>query len=396
MAPLNSNLQKLLYVAQKPERLGIGLMSGTSLDGLDIALCRFSGHGLQTRYELLHFLTIPYTVEFKQQVKQVFAGRQIDLELLCLLNASIGTLHADMVLSALHEWNITPQDVDYIASHGQTVYHAPKRLHHRDDFPDATLQIGDGDHIAAKTGILTISDFRQKHIAAGGEGAPLALYGDVILGSKPGEDRILLNLGGIANLTYLPADGDSSQIICTDVGPANTLIDATCRQYFNQAYDEGGQIAASGQVNEVLLQALLEHPFFTEPAPKTTGQELFSMSYLNNRLNALLNPVSPADLVCTLSHFTAKAVADFINSFVKANALTVLVSGGGSHNTYVMNTLAGYLPQAKISSSSAINLNPDAKEAVLFALLGNEFLTGEPLAIGTAPATLMGKLSFPK
>jgi anhydro-N-acetylmuramic acid kinase len=396
MPPLNSNLQKLFSVAQKPERIGIGLMSGTSLDGLDIALCRFSGCGLQTQYELLQFVTVPYTEAFRQQVKQVFAGGQIDLELLCLLNAAIGALHAEMILNALAEWKVAPQAVDYIASHGQTIYHAPKRLHQRPGFPDATLQIGDGDHIAVKTGILTISDFRQKHIAAGGEGAPLALYGDVILGSKPGENRILLNLGGIANLTYLPADGDSAQIICTDIGPGNTLIDVACRRYFNQPYDDGGRLAALGQINEALLESLLEHSFFPEAAPKTTGPELFNLSYLDSRLNSLSAPVSAEDIMATLSHFTAKAIAGFVNTFIKADTVHILASGGGSHNTYVLQALAGYLPQAKISSSSTINLNPDAKEAVLFALLGNEFLAGEPLVIGTAPANLMGKLSFEK
>src|ERR1700710_3282153 len=165
---------------------------------------------------------------------------------------------------------IKPEEIDFIASHGQTIYHAPKRLHKQAEYPNATLQIGDGDHLAFKTGILTISDFRQKHIAAGGEGAPLALYGDMILGSNPGENRILLNIGGIANLTYLPADGDHNKVVCTDIGPGNTLIDATCREYFNKPYDKDSMIALSGTVNDQLLHALLDHSFFKEKVPKTT------------------------------------------------------------------------------------------------------------------------------
>src|SRR5438067_2133084 len=190
MLPLNQNLQKLFDIAQKPFKTCIGLMSGTSLDGLDIALCRFTGNGLQTQFELLQFVTISYPQSFKAEVQQVFAKKTVDLEKLTLLNAYIGNYHGELVLQALAEWNIGPNTVDFIASHGQTIYHAPKRLHKQVGYPNATLQIGDGDHLAVKTGILTVSDFRQKHIATGGEGAPLALYGDVLLGSKPGEERV--------------------------------------------------------------------------------------------------------------------------------------------------------------------------------------------------------------
>jgi anhydro-N-acetylmuramic acid kinase len=313
MLALNKNLQKLVSIAQKKEKTGIGLMSGTSLDGLDIALCRFTGSGLQTNFSLVNFITIPYADTFKKEVQQVFARKEAGLEKVCLLNEYIGSFHGELVLQALDGWKIKPAEVDFIASHGQTIYHAPKRLHNQKAYPNATLQIGDGDHLAVKTGILTISDFRQKHIAAGGEGAPLALYGDVLLGSKPGENRILLNIGGIANLTWLPADGNYAGVVCTDIGPGNTLIDAACRKYFNRAYDEDSKIAFSGSVNNELLNALLDHPFFDERAPKTTGPELFSLAYVEEakqRSNTLT--ISNEDLVCTLSAFTVKTIADFI------------------------------------------------------------------------------------
>lgn len=396
MAILNHNIQSLLKIAQKPERLIIGLMSGTSLDGLDIALCSFKDYGLQTKYKLLSFITFPYSENFKQQIKQVFASRHIDLEQLCLLNAAIGNLHAEMILNALGEWNVKAAAVDLIASHGQTVYHAPQRLHGKPNYPNATLQIGDGDHIAVKTGIITISDFRQKHVAAGGEGAPLALYGDVILGSQPGEDRILLNIGGIANLTYLPADGNSSKIICTDVGPGNTLIDAACRRYFNHSFDEDGNIAQSGQINSELLSILTNHPFFSEPSPKTTGPELFNLDFLDTALAQLPALLAPQDIIATLSTLTAKAIASFIHKFIAVKAVKVFASGGGARNLYLIQAIANELPQASINNSSAININPDAKEAILFALLGNETIAGEPIAIGQNPAVTMGKISFSK
>jgi anhydro-N-acetylmuramic acid kinase len=396
MAQLNYNLQKLVTIALKPERLGVGLMSGTSLDGLDIALCRFTGTGLNTRYKLLEFTTVPYSDEFKNEIRQIFSRKLIDLEKLTLLNAYIGSFHGQLVLDCLENWKIHPAKIDFIASHGQTIYHAPRRLHLQNDYPDATLQIGDGDHLAVKTGIITISDFRQKHLAAGGEGAPLALYGDVILGTKFGESRILLNIGGIANLTYLPANDDATKIMCTDVGPGNTLMDAACKKYFDKPYDENAQISLSGNVSEELLRALLKHSFFTEAPPKTTGPELFNLDYIEQaqQLSQKQN-IPPEDMVATLAALTATAIANFIINNYPKRALNLFVSGGGYRNPFVMRYLQKLLPDVVISSTLGLGIDPDAKEAILFALLGNEALCGEPMAIGANPAVLMGKFSFP-
>ncbi|WP_374948987.1 anhydro-N-acetylmuramic acid kinase [Mucilaginibacter sp.] len=397
MPKLNHNLQNLVDVAQKNETLGIGLMSGTSLDGLDIALCSFTGHGTNTRFTLKHFITIPYDADFKERVQEVFAKKQVSLKKVTLLNAFTGSFHAKLILQALTEWGVAATDVDFIASHGQTIYHAPKHQHNQTGYGNATLQIGDGDHIAVGTGILTISDFRQKHIAAGGEGAPLALYGDVILGSLPGEDRILLNIGGIANLTYLPGNGDNSRIICTDIGPGNTLIDAACRKYFGKAYDKDAEIAYSGTVNDTLLDALLHHPFFNEALPKTTGPELFNLEYVADAQKAtrLLN-ISKADLVATLSAFTARSIAQFIRANFNLNGIKLFTSGGGARNPFVTDYLKKALPDIMIGNTEDLGIDPDAKEAILFALLGNEALCGEPLQIGSNPAVLMGKFSFPR
>jgi anhydro-N-acetylmuramic acid kinase len=392
---LNRNLQKLFEIAHKTEKMGIGLMSGTSLDGLDIALCRFTGSGLQTQFELVKFITISYKEAFKKEIQQIFARRDADMEKVCLLNAYIGSFHGELVLQALAGWGIKPEAIDYIASHGQTIYHSPKRLHKLTAYPNATLQIGDGDHLAVKTGILTISDFRQKHIAGGGEGAPLALYGDVLLGSKPGENRVLLNIGGIANLTFLPGDGDYRKIICTDIGPGNTMIDAACRRLFSKEYDEDSKIAYSGSVSEPLLNALLDHPFFKEKAPKTTGPELFNMEYLDNAVRVSnTSSISKEDLICTLSAFTARSIAEFIKENLDIGDVKIFASGGGARNPYIVNYLKEKLPKAIIADTNDLGIDPDAKEAILFALLGNEALCGAPIEIGTNPAILMGKFSF--
>ena len=353
---LNQNLQKLVTIAQKDEKLGIGLMSGTSLDGLDIALCRFSGNGFNTKFELINFTTIGYRDKLKTAIQQIFARKDADLEKVCLLNEYLGTFHGELVLQALIDWNVNPADVDFIASHGQTIYHSPKRLHRKDDYPNATLQIGDGDHIAVKTGMLTISDFRQKHVAGGGEGAPLALYGDVLLGSKPGENRVLLNIGGIANLTFLPADGNYANILCTDIGPGNTLIDAACRKFFNKAYDEDSVIALSGKVNGALLNSLFNNPFFGESLPKTTGPELFNLDYvLYAQQQSGTTAINNEDLISTLSAFTAKSIAGFIQQHFNPGDLKIYASGGGAKNKYIINYLKQALPQQQLPLPTPMN-----------------------------------------
>jgi len=392
---LNSNLKQLFAIAQKKQKMILGLMSGTSLDGLDLALCRFSGSGLQTEFELLEFETVPYDNFFRNEVRQVFSPKMVDLEKLTLLNAFIGSFHGELVLQCLKKWQVKTASVDLVASHGQTIYHAPKHQHQQKNYPNATLQIGDGDHLAVKTGIITISDFRQKHIAAGGEGAPLALYGDVILGGKKGENRILLNIGGIANFTFLPAYASFSTIISTDVGPGNTLIDAACRKYFDLPFDADAKIALSGEVNEELLTALKAHPFFAEALPKSTGPELFNMEFVQEaQQKSSTQQINPADLVATLTVFTAQIIAAAILKNFPVEDLQVFVSGGGARNPMMIQSLQFLMPKNSIRNSDVLGLNADAKEAVLFALLANEALAGEPIVINQNPAVLMGKFSF--
>ncbi len=372
-------------------------MSGTSLDGLDVALCRFSGSGMQTKFELLEFETIVYDDFFREEVRRVFSKKMVDLEKLTLLNAYIGSFHGELVLQCLEKWQVKTVSVDLIASHGQTIYHAPKHQHQQKNYPNATLQIGDGDHLAVKTGIITVSDFRQKHLAAGGEGAPLALYGDVILGSKKGENRILLNIGGIANFTFLPADASFTGIISSDIGPGNTLIDAACRKYFNLPFDADAKIAFSGKTDPELLSALKDHPFFAETLPKSTGPELFNLDFVAiAQVKSSTQNISPKDLITTLTVFTAQILAEGILKNFSAEGLRVFVSGGGARNPFLLQTLQKMLPKNSIQNSAVLGLDADAKEAVLFALLANEAVAGEPITINQNPAVLMGKFCFPK
>ncbi|GAA4463717.1 anhydro-N-acetylmuramic acid kinase AnmK [Nibrella saemangeumensis] len=376
-------------------------MSGTSLDGLDVALCRIAGSGSTTSVTLTHFATIPYGDDIKAEIRKVFAKKEIDFQHLCLLNPWIGQLHGRMILDCLSQWGVSPDEVDLVASHGQTVFHAPKILHKLEKFPNATLQIGDGDHIAATTGIITLSDFRQKHTAHGGEGAPLAVYGDYFVFSKKGENRILLNMGGIANFTYLPADLDADKVFTTDTGPGNTLIDTFTRRSFGKPYDVDGEIAASGKVNTDLLAALKKDPFFTSPFPKTTGPELFSLDYVRlAQQRSQTTSLSPEDLVATLTRFSAETIGEAIQRVLDSNEqYQVYMSGGGMHNPVLTDAIQKLLPDCQFSRTDDLGISGDAKEAVLFAVLANEAVAGGNTSFGDrqgVPTVTMGKLSFPK
>lgn len=398
---MNSSWKKIIEILEKPERLVIGLMSGTSLDGLDIALCAISGSGADSKVKVIEFTTTPYTDELKAEVKSIFSRRDADLQMVCLMNEKIGTLHAEMVLDALKSWGKTSEEVDVIASHGQTIFHAPASLHGLSDYPNATLQIGDGDHIAVKTGILTISDFRQKHIAAGGEGAPLAVYGDYLLFSEKGEDRIMLNIGGIANFTYLPGDNDASKVFSTDVGPGNTLMDQFVQKHYSGLYyDKDAAIASSGIVNDKLLAALMQDEFLGAEFPKTTGPELFNLSYLEKAIeHSGAAGLKKEDIMATLCRFSATVIVNAIQQcFRKEQTPAVYMSGGGMHNSLLVAALKTGLPNARFLTTDALGINPDAKEAVLFAVLANETLVGNGTDFGNrkgVPSIHMGKVNLP-
>lgn len=381
----------------------IGLMSGTSFDGLDVALCKIKGSGMETQIDLVKFETVAYQNDFKEELKSIFSRRNADLEKVCLLNAWVAIQHAAIINSCLKKWSSTKDDIDLIASHGQTIYHAPKFLHARDKFPNATLQIGDGDHIAVNTGIITVSDFRQKHVAAGGEGAPLAVYGDHLLFSKKGENRIMLNIGGIANFTFLPGDLDPAKIFSTDVGPGNTMMDAFVQKNFPGKYfDEGAVIAKKGKVNNELFACLKDHEFFKGEFPKTIGPELFNLSYLQNALEkSSTSSLKVEDVMTTLNRFSADTIADAIKSCIeKDNSYTIYTSGGGMHNPLLMESIQSQLPGMKFLTTDSLHIHPDAKEAVLFALLANECVCGEKINMGKGrnkiPSVTMGKISFPE
>lgn len=397
---MNANLSQLFGIAQKTTRRIIGLMSGTSMDGLDVALCTISGSGTASQLTLEQFETVAFGEEIKDEIRRVFAKKEIDFQHLCLLNPWIGQLHGKIVLACLRKWGIRPDEIDLIASHGQTVFHAPKSLHQFPKYPNATLQIGDGDHVAVATGIITVSDFRQKHCAAGGEGAPLAVYGDYLIFSKKDENRLMLNMGGIANFTYLPGNLNPEEVFVTDTGPGNTLIDAFMRKFFNLAYDEGGKFANSGKVHQDLLSCLKKEPFFHQSFPKTTGPELFNLSYVRlAQQRSGTTSLAPEDMMATLTRFSAETIAEAILKVCKEDQQYHLyLSGGGMHNPVLINYLHQLLPTFQMNPTDILGISGDAKEAVLFAILANETVCGNQFLFGKregVPSVSMGKLSFP-
>ncbi len=398
---MQHQIQQLNNISKKESRKILGLMSGTSLDGLDMALCEINGHGKETQLKLLTFETYSYSELFKNEVCSVFSTQMVNLEKLCMLNSWVAREHANIINAQIKKWGIEHTEIDLIASHGQTIYHAPKRQHQQNGFENSTLQIGDGDHIAHHTGIITISDFRQKHVAAGGEGAPLAAYGDYILFADKKTDRMLVNIGGISNLTYIPADADFESIVCTDIGPGNVLIDGWVKENFSPLkYDVDGKIAASGNVIDELLQAMLNDPFFKMAFPKTTGPELFNKQWLEKIISErgiIIN--KNEDVVATLTAFTATLLSSAIKEFtISDKPCEVYISGGGVHNKIMMETIQTNFPKIKISTTASISINPDAKEAILFAVLANELVSGDGSCFGngskSAPNVGMGKVSF--
>ncbi|WP_313367063.1 anhydro-N-acetylmuramic acid kinase [Sphingobacterium mizutaii] len=396
---MNPSIAKLAEIAQKDQRLIIGLMSGTSLDGLDIALCKIQGNGNQSKIELLAFETMDYKPEFRTWVRKIFAQRNINQQVLCGLNPYIAEVHAALILEALQKWNIQAIEIDAIASHGQTVFHAPQSLTHDTSLPNSTLQLGDGDHLAVRTGIICLSDFRQKHLAAGGEGAPLAAYGDYLLFSSETENRILLNIGGISNFTFLPQLGSPLKAYATDLGPGNTMMNQYMEKYFQVEMDKDAETAKKGQINPDLLNELENEAFLGLNFPKTTGPELFNLAYLDQALeNISSKNLSHEVIMATLNAFSAKTM---IKGIQKATAglenLKIYVSGGGLHNPLLMEQLRSEFP-GRVESFEALGLNPDAKEACLFAVLANETLAGNPQSVSNikdSPAVCMGKISLP-
>ncbi|MGN6485636.1 MAG: anhydro-N-acetylmuramic acid kinase [Thermomicrobiales bacterium] len=398
-----------------PERpsLCVGLMAGTSLDGIDAALVRIDGHARDAQLDLLAFATTPYPEAVRAELLALYDDQTDALARLSSLNVAIGELFADATLAICAEGGVDPAALEVIGSHGQTVWHQPLPDPANPLSRTSTIQIGEAAVIAARTGAPVMADFRVGDIAVGGQGAPLAPYFDWAIFSDPARNRAVQNIGGIGNITWLPAGGDGSDVIAFDTGPGNMLIDGVVSRLTHGmlTYDRDGVLAGTGTPIPGMLGHLLEDAYLRQPPPKTTGREYYGAAMVSRLLadvdlspGALLgNDVDAAtrqracDLVATVTAFTAASIADACRRWLPAIPDDLLVNGGGCRNPVLMRMLAEALSGTTVRATDAVGIDGDAKEAMLFALLAHDAVAGLPTniprATGATRAVPLGKLT---
>ena len=399
-------MKAFIELLNKDKKLIIGLMSGTSVDGIDAAIVEITGHSLETEVDLIAFETFPFPPGVPQRILALChpdTGRVDDI---CEMNFYIGHLFAEAVKYILQKSGIRANDITLIGSHGQTIHHLPKdtSVDCNDSRYPSTLQIGEPAVIAHETGIPTIADFRVADVAADGQGAPLVSYPDYLLFHDSVKTVGLLNIGGIANLTVLPANGTFDSVSAADTGPGNMCIDAVVSEITEGAehYDKDGTRAAVGTVHQLLIGEWLKHPFFHLSPPKTTGREMFGHTYAMECLtDCREHKLSDNACIATLTELTVQTIVGYIERFIIGqNPIdTLYVSGGGVHNQTIMRRLSEVLTNTTVESVDNSGISADAKEAIAFTILANEALHGNagnlPSATGASVRKILGKFVCP-
>lgn len=396
----------LQEIREKPVRRIVGMMSGTSVDGIDAALVEISGTCRQPEVKLLAFENYPYPEKVRERIFELFQSETSTVDKIGYMNFLLGELYARSALSVIKKAGLHPEEVDLIGSHGQTIWHRPE-VCEEDGYPIRyTVQIGEGAVIAERTGIVTVSDFRVADMAMGGQGAPLVPFSEYFLYRRKEETILLQNIGGIGNMTVLPAGAGPEDVSAFDTGPGNMLIDAVMTELTGgrQTYDEGGALGAKGQVNAELLAWLQRDLYYSQPLPKTTGREHFGTQYAAEILSrARQKNLSAADLVATVTDLTAWSMADAYQRYVlpRWKALELIVGGGGSYNKTLLNFLSKrFLTYGvTVKTQEDLGWSSDAKEAVAFALLADRCIAERvntlPRVTGAEKAVVMGKISLP-
>jgi anhydro-N-acetylmuramic acid kinase len=383
--------------------LVLGLMSGTSADGIDVALARISGTPPKLQAKLLGHTSVKFPAALRKEILHVAEGHLITANELSQLNVRLGELFGDAALKACARFRVARSRVDLIGSHGQTVFHQGRPAFFFGRKVASTLQIGEPAVIAARTGITTVGDFRPNDIALGGQGAPLVPYADYLFYRHAKLGRVSLNLGGIANVTVIPAAAKPSQIFAFDTGPANMVIDALVSHFTHgrQRYDKDGEMAMMGRGIPALLDELMRDPYFHQKPPKSTGREYFGDAYLKKVLIlGERHRAKPADLIRAATILTALSIIDALSSFVlpKNKIHQLIVSGGGARNPVILAQLEAALPEIEILTSSKLGIPEDAKEAFAFALLAYESFhqraANLPSATGARGPAILGKICY--
>ena len=398
-------MMEFYELLKKNKKYVIGLMSGTSVDGIDAAVVEITGHGLETTVNLIAFETFPFPPDVPQRILALCQPDTSRVDDICEMNFYIGHLFAEAAKHTLQKNGMSTNDIDLIGSHGQTIHHLPPFTEPQGKIKiPSTLQIGEPAVIAHETGIPTIADFRVADIAAGGQGAPLVSYIDYLLFHDSVKTVGLLNIGGIANLTVLPANGSFDSVSAADTGPGNMCIDTVVSQITDgeERYDKSGQRAAQGTPYQPLIDEWLKHPFFQLSPPKTTGREMFGHTFALECLTACReHNLSDNDAIATLTELTIQTVALYISQFVsEQNSIDRLyVSGGGVHNQILMRRLSESLSNTSVEPADNSGISSDAKEAIAFAILANESLHGQPgnlpSATGASMRKILGKFVCP-
>ena len=383
--------------------LVLGMMSGTSADGIDVALARISGAPPNLNAKLLGHTSTKFPDALRKEILRVAEQHPISAGALGQLNFRLGGLFADATLAACRRFRVSPKRISLIGSHGQTIFHQGKPAPYFGAPTPSTLQIGEPSVIAARTGIPTVGDFRPADMALGGQGAPLVPYVDYLLYRHAKLGRVSLNLGGIANITVLPRAAKPQQVFAFDTGPANMLIDALVAHFTRgrQRYDKNAQLAAQGRSNPALLDELMRDPYLKLAPPKSTGREYYGHAYVKKILTlGLRYRATPNDLIRAATIFTTLSIVEALNRFVlrKTKINQLIVSGGGAHNPLILAQLSAALPGIEVVPSSRLGVPEDAKEAFAFALLAYETFHQRPAnlpsATGARGPAILGKISY--
>jgi anhydro-N-acetylmuramic acid kinase len=388
-------------IRRKESRRILGLISGTSADGVSAVATEVTGSGLDTGIEILGFRTYPYPSELREVVFELFSPETSTVDKICEMNFVLGEFFAESATKLVEESGFALGEIDLIGSHGQTIHHLPRLREAFGYRSRSTLQIGEPAIIAHRTGVPTVADFRKADVAAGGEGAPLTPYLDFILHRHPNRSRVLQNIGGIANLTYLPAGATIDDVVAFDTGPGNMIIDALVKRYTDgeKSFDKDGKIASKGKVDEGLLDQLLAHPYYERCPPKTTGREEFGEQYASEvaRMGEG-RKLGFEDIVATATALTAESILRAYERLLPAGSAIdeVYLSGGGAENDFIVGYLFSRLDPIPVAENDLLGVPAAQKEAVLMAVLANEFAMGNPAniprATGAERAVVLGAL----
>lgn len=397
-------MRRLQALGEAPSRIVVGLMSGTSLDGVDAVAARIEGTGEAIELETLGFLSMRYPDELRELLLANSAANGASTLQISQLNVRLAHEYRRAVEGVVEATGLRLSDVDLVGSHGQTIHHVPAPIRCAGMDIVSTLQIGDPSTLANLLDIPVVGDFRTADMALGGQGAPLVPYFDFVYFRDESETRGLLNLGGIANVTVLPAGGGRDDVFAFDTGPGNMVIDSLMRILFDESYDDGGRRAAQGRFDDALMAELLEDRYFTQEPPKSTGRERFGLPFaerLVTRCSEVMSDPAPEDILATGTMLTVLSIYQAYARFIRVRDVldVLIVSGGGMHNTFLMDRLKNTFAPIPVRTVEDYGIDSDAKEALCFAVLAHEAVNGTPTNLpsvtGASRATLLGTFCVP-